>query len=105
MKHPKFVILYLAIFISIPAQAVMDNNKHIKRLGVQGNHAYFDFVEDMSLNCKWGAIYFNISTDFGKAAYSNILAAKSAGKKLSRIDYTQAADGETCTLSLVEVTE
>jgi hypothetical protein len=56
-------------------------------------------AEGFSLNC--GLVYINITNDFGKAAYSNVLAAKTSGKKLSRIDFEQT--NGTCYVSLVEV--
>ena len=101
MKFKLFSVVF--ILISASSFATTENLKSVDRLGVQGDNAYFTVKEGFSQNCKWGNIYLNISTHFGKAAYANILSAKASGKKLSRIDYSQSADGEQCNLSLVEV--
>lgn len=101
MKKILLATLLFASFVA-NAESAQDNNKTVKRLGVSGNTAHLDFKEGMKLTCKWGVIYFDISSDFGKTAYSTILAAKSSGNVLSRVDYIQGED-ERCSLSLVEV--
>ena len=89
--------------LAIDALATTENSKTIDRLGVQGNNAYISTVEPLSVACQWSNIYFDITTSFGKAAYADVILAKSSGRKLSRIDYSLASDGVTCVLSLVEV--
>jgi hypothetical protein len=96
------LIAVLLVFPSI-AFAQIDHDKTVKKLGVQSSVAYFNFNEGMSLNCLYGLIYFEITTDFGQAAYSTLLSAKISGRELSRIDYSQFAEGEKCTASLVEL--
>lgn len=92
---------------SVPAyaqsQPQTDYNRTIGHLGVQGSNAYFDVKEGFTLNCEWGMVYMDITTDPGKAAYAELLAAKLAGKQLSRVAYTQASSGGMCTLALVEI--
>lgn len=98
----KYLVLLLMACCG-SAIAVTETNKTIDRLGVQGGNAYFDVKESLTLTCAWGNIYLDITTDFGKAAYSNLLAAKSSGRILSRIDYSQTTAGGQCNLDLVEV--
>jgi len=95
--------LLIACLVPCVAIAAEDANRTVDRVGVQGNNAYFTAKEGFSQNCQWASIYLDISTSFGKAAYSNILAAKTSGKKLSRVAYDQATSGGSCTLSLVEM--
>jgi hypothetical protein len=96
------ISLILMSVFSMQAISAMDKNKMISRLGVQGGNIYFDY-EGMSLTCKNGPIYFKSSTDFGRSAYSMLLAAKSSKAMVSRIDYTQNEESKICTLTLVEV--
>jgi hypothetical protein len=66
--------------------------------------AYFSVNGGFTLSCAYGLIYLDITTNFGRAAYSQLLAAKNTGQQLSRIDYVQAGGaGSMCTLQLVEV--
>lgn len=85
-----------------PAAAVTETDKFVDRVGVQSNTVYFSVKDALSVKCKFDIVYLSLGDDFGKAAYANILAAQSSGKKLSRFEYSQSAPGETCTLSLVE---
>ena len=96
-------LLFLLLAFSSTAFAQRDHNKTVKKLGVQSSVAYFSFNAGMTLNCLHGLIYFDITTDFGQAAYSTLLSAKMTGRELSRIDYTQPAEGDKCTASLVEL--
>ena len=90
------------------AFATTEYAKTIKQLGVQNAPsaivAYFSVAEGLTLDCQFGNIYVDITTDFGKAAYEELLAAKSNSRTLSRIDYTQSGGpGTECILSLVEI--
>lgn len=90
------------------ALAQTDNSKTVNLLGVQGSgtgaQVYFSVVEGLTLSCAFNNIYVDITTDFGKGAYAQLLEAKSTGRQLSRIDYTQSGGaGSECILSLVEV--
>ena len=95
----------LCLLITSNAYSYTQHNALVEKLGVQGNSIYFSISLPLITDCQWNNIYFDNTSTFGQAAYSNILAAKSADKKLSRIDYSQAVAGGKCTLSLVEVTE
>jgi hypothetical protein len=99
-----YIAILLLSTLAGNANAIQDVNKSIGRLGVQGNTAYFTLKEGFSTNCLYGVIYMNITTDFGKLAYANILSAKAAGTKLSWITYDQTAGGQ-CLLSTVEAAE
>lgn len=90
------------------ALATTDNSKTINLLGVQGGgtsaQVYFSVVEGFSLDCQFSNIYVDITTDFGRGAYAQLLVAKNSGRLLSRIDYSQVGGpGTECILSLVEV--
>lgn len=99
----KVLISFILILaFSMQAISAMDKNKMINRLGVQGGNIYFDY-DGMSLTCKYGPIYFKSSTDFGRSAYSMLLAAKSSKSMVSRIDYTQDEESKMCILTLVEL--
>lgn len=99
----------LALLIACgSALATTDNSKTINLLGVQGSgtgaQVYFSVVEGFSLDCAFSNIYVDITTDFGRGAYAQLLVAKNSGRQLSRIDYTQTGGpGTECVLSLVEV--
>ena len=96
-------IIFMYLLVAHNAYALTQQNLSIDKLGVQGNSVYFSVSLSLLTDCQWGNIYFSNESDFGKAAYANILAAKSANKKLSRIDYSQTVAGGKCTLGLVEV--
>lgn len=89
------------------ALATTEYTKTINQLGVQSatpTVAYFSVLEGLTLSCQFGNIYLDITTDFGRAAYAELLAAKAEGRMLSRLDYTQPGGaGTQCNLSLVEV--
>jgi hypothetical protein len=66
----------------------------IARVGVQANFFYVVSVEPLGQNCTYGNVY--IAAD-RKAIYGQLLAAKLAGKRISRIDYSQlGGNGTTC---------
>ena len=96
-------LFFLLLAFSSTAFAQIDHGKTVKKLGVHSTTGYFNFNEGMTLNCLYGLIYFDITTDFGQAAYSTLLSAKMSGRELSRVDYTQPAEGDKCTASLVEL--
>ena len=99
-----FRVVGLAM-LSTYALATTDSNKTVVALGVQGGStyavAYFTAAEGFSIS-SCGYIYIDVTNNFGKAAYADILMAKTTGRKLARIDYAQDGNG-TCYLSLVEV--
>ena len=98
----KVLLGLVAYLVALSVHAFEDNGKTITVVGIQKEYtAYFRVSEGLSQTCKHNVIYLRIDSEFGKAAYANILTAKSTGKKLSRIVYVQNPD-ETCHLSLVQ---
>lgn len=78
-----------------------EGSKTIARLGMQGTTGYVSFVEPLRQNCLWGNIYIAPER---KAMFAQLLAAKLAGKRLSRIDYSQpGGNGTQCNADLVEI--
>ncbi|WP_426337580.1 hypothetical protein ACN9MY_15080 [Pseudoduganella sp. R-31] len=76
-------------------------NKTIKSLGAQGTGFYVFFVEPVNSACPGGIMYVDPSK---KGLYTQLLAAKLTGKRLSRIDFNQS-NGAACNLDLVEISE
>jgi hypothetical protein len=89
------------------ASATTDYARTISQLGIQNvtpTVVYFNVVEGFTLNCQWNYIYLDITTDFRRGAYAQLLSAKISDRLLSRTDYTQpGVPGTQCNLSLVEV--
>ena|SRR5579872_1158909 len=111
MKSIRVLLCTAALaLVSGAAIAQSDFSKSISQLGVQvqpanaPSLAYFSVNGGFTLSCAYGLVYLDITTDFGRAAYAELLAAKNAGQQLSRIDYTQSGGANSmCTLQLVEV--
>lgn len=102
----RFIVSLLVLF-STPVLAVEDYNRTIDRLGAQaggasGHVAYISVVEGWSGGCAFGVVYLDLNTIWGRAAYASALAAKHAGKRLSRVNYA-VGSGFTCTATLIEV--
>lgn len=53
------------------------------------------YTAEALTGCKWNLMYLDLSTETGKAMFSQVLAAKSAGFKVVRI-YYKKSDSETC---------
>jgi len=87
-----------------PAFAAQDEaNRNLDRLGVQdAGVAFFSLKEGLSLPCPYGVIYVKIDTAVGRTLFASLLAAKHAGRTLSRLVYDQGTDG-MCYAHLVEV--
>lgn len=99
------LVALIAVFAAANAFAYTDYGKTVDQVGVDHNNwLYFSVKEGFSVTCLAGRIYGDISTQFGRAAFAQLLAAKNAGRQLSRIDYTQTGGvGSQCHLTLVEV--
>lgn len=54
------------------------------------------YTAEVLTGCKWNLMYLDLSTESGKAMFSQVLAAKSAGFKVVRI-YYKKDDNEKCT--------
>ncbi|NHQ90308.1 hypothetical protein [Janthinobacterium lividum] len=88
------VFLKLALFFSLcvvafsafsQALSFETANKTITTIGVHGDNYYFRVLEPLEAQCAYSIIYIPASK---KPLYVQALAAKLAGKKLSRINYT-----------------
>jgi hypothetical protein len=93
----------LAIGFQAIAQSTyfIEYSKNIKRLGAQDTYFYVDFDEPFGQNCLYGAAFI---TPEKKGLYSQLLAAKLAGKRISRFDYSQPDGvGTKCIAELVEI--
>jgi len=108
MKKLLTVLLVVGVFLIAgvaSAQAQEETNKTITSIGtnidVGASWGYFRVDGDFALNCMYKAVYYDVSTDFGKNAQSILLAAKTAGVNLSRIKYNQDVDN-LCYLALIE---
>jgi len=84
------------------AFAASESNKTIQQVGVQYNGpGYVIFNEPLTVSCQYGIVYLpDVSTAPGKAMLAVLLSAQSAGKPISRVDYTQGSDGN-CTAAIV----
>ena len=104
MKFNKMKLgVLFSIFFSTNVLAVEESQKTVTSIGIEKEAtAYFRVSEGWSINCSYDVMYLENNTDFGKAALSTILTAKSTGKKLSRVVYSQSESG-TCQLYLVEI--
>lgn len=98
--------LFVALLLLGPivAFAQSEGNKTLTAVGQQLNYVYIAFAEGLSLPCAYATLYIDTTTTYGKQMLAHVLAAKYAGKKISRVDYTQAASG-TCYMELIEVNQ
>jgi hypothetical protein len=93
----------IALFAHAQSNYFVESGKTIARIGAQGNFFYVSFVEPLGQSCQWGNLY--ISAD-RKSMYAALLSAKLAGRRLSRIDYTQpGGSGTMCNAELVEIAD
>ncbi len=74
----------------------------IAYMGSHGNTGYVGFSAQLTEGCNWGNVYYNISTDEGKAYHSALLTAHASGRPVTRIDYAKDAQG-MCWLNLVMI--
>lgn len=92
-----FIVVF--VFLSaVSATADEAFNLTITNFGVQGaGGGYFRVAQPLVPACNFDVIYF------GNANYlSAVLAAKMAGKKLSRLAFSRETNG-TCNASLIEI--
>ncbi|MGX9774324.1 hypothetical protein ACWYXN_12520 [Janthinobacterium aestuarii] len=73
--------------VSAHAQGVSFDaaNMTITTIGVHGPTPYFRVAETLAAQCAYSLIYIPADK---KAMYAQVLAAKLAGRKLSRVHYT-----------------
>ncbi|CCN48808.1 conserved hypothetical protein [Vibrio nigripulchritudo MADA3029] len=86
-------LIILFPFYSVASQIL--EPKTIVRTFSEGSSKAGFYTSEGLLQCKWGIMYIDLSTEAGKAMFSQVLTAKSAGFKVVRIDYTKS--GELCT--------
>jgi hypothetical protein len=83
--------------VSLPcfagAAQTNDVNKTLAGVAVEPNRAYFRTVEPTSVQCRYGVIYMNTNTITGRSQLSLIFLARSLGRRLSTLAYSQDADG------------
>ena len=89
--------------ISLPniARAETQINIQARKVGSQGGSGYITFDPQYVSGCNYQNIYFDLSSDAGKAYFATALSAYLAGKPISRIDYS-VANGN-CTATLIEI--
>ena len=88
------------------AANAVDTNKTIVKIGTQAGTAYLSLSPALTIagGCLFDLVYISdLSTPSGKAFYATLLTAYSQGKPLSRVDYANAASGQQCFITLVEV--
>jgi hypothetical protein len=96
-------LLIATAFAQAQTANYIEVSKTIARLGAQGTFYYVVFAEPLSQNCQFGTIY--VSPD-RKGMYAQLLAAKLANKRISRVDYSQAGGtGTLCSAELVEIAD
>ncbi len=106
--NKQILLFFLLVTASINSFAITEYNKSVATIGVGVNlnaslSGNFKPVEKLTTNCLYNVLYFDATSDIGKAIYSTLLMAKAGRKKLSRIDYFQAQNGQICTLTYVEI--
>jgi len=85
------------------SQAVNEYQKTVKMLGAQSDYFYVSFNEPFTLNCAYGVAYISSGN---RGIYTQLLAAKLSGKRISRFVYTQPnGAGSSCNVELVEITD
>ena len=79
-------------------------DKTVDKLGVQSTQFYFSVKEGLGpgSTCSYSVIIMDVANTYAKSSYANVLAAKTTGRKLTRIDFSQVSPGAACTLDLVE---
>ena len=89
------------------ANAASDYNIQIDRLGIQGTSDSFVYyfgwmpATPLSVNCAWSVVYIDSKSASAKSMYTQLLAMKMAGKKISRLEYS-VVNGDQCYASLIE---
>jgi hypothetical protein len=96
----KLFMAGIAGALSIPLQAEQIQNANVASLttDISRNEVSFSMVGNGG-GCDYDVIRFSLSTEGGKAAYSQLLAAKTAGTAVRYVQYTNT-DGY-CILTIV----
>lgn len=81
----------------------VEYTKTVAVLGAQNTSFYVRFNESVGQSCLNGVVYIAPEK---KGLYTQLLAAKLTGKRLSRVDYSQpSGNGTFCNVELVEIAE
>ena len=97
--YKKLVIITVVMLMSSFAfSAQISTPKTVKRIFSEGSTSAGFYATEGITECKWGIMFLNLSTEAGKAMFSQVLTAKSANFKVVRIDYTVSSSG-TCLAS------
>ena len=78
-----------------------ETNQTILHVGVQGSTGYILLATPPTGGCAYNALYFDLTTDAGKAYLSTALTAHASNASISRIDYSIASG--TCNVTLLEM--
>ncbi|HYO66211.1 MAG TPA: hypothetical protein VEU33_09025 [Archangium sp.] len=74
-----------SVYVNIPARHIFSENNTIA--------GFYLTDPNLASQCLYGIMYFRLDTDAGKAQFSSLLAAKTAGWLIRRIDYYKQANG------------
>ena len=103
IKTVYFFLICVGVIAHAQSTYFSESNKTILRLGAQGTYFYVSFNEAMLTNCLWGNLYIAAEQ---KGLYTQLLAAKLTGRRLSRVDYSQpGGNGTQCNVAIVEITD
>lgn len=101
-----FMLALCSVFLTGKSMAweTEETNKTVATVGAHhGSTGFVTFREGLqSANCQYQHLYFDISTDLGKAFYSALIAAKMSDAKV-RIGYTPPDTVGLCDLLLVSI--
>lgn len=89
------------VFLPSAASATTDSNRSIAHVGAQGSSGYITLTTATSVTCTYNNLYFDLTTDAGKSYMAIAMTAWSAGRPISRIDYT--VSGGVCNVQLLEL--
>jgi hypothetical protein len=92
----------LNLLIVPAAGAVTQGPLTIQAVGTQGGIGYVAFTTPFTETCIWNNVYFNLTTDAGKATLSVLLTAHASGRPITRIDYSKDNQGQ-CWIDLVQL--
>lgn len=100
MEYPMkiFAIIALAASFTFADWFTPKTNGTVLNVGAQAGFAGIFNLVDQSNGC---ALYYLPNTTEGKAMFTTVLQAYSAGLQVNRVDYTKSSN--TCYVSLVSV--
>ncbi|MDX1303029.1 hypothetical protein [Photobacterium sp.] len=102
MLNMKVMLPIVFLFSAPLAAEQITTPKTVKRVFSEGTTSAGFYTNEGISQCKWGIMYMDLSTESGKAQFSQVLTAKTAGFKVIRIDYTIRSSG-TCLASGIHI--